>query len=123
MLTPGRAGFIDLCQMCRAMVSQYANRLLNRLALQPGRTTRIQSLDFGPLQAGHIALHRVADAGLQISEMPVARWELLEQNSVQCRLCARRYRVHAILLIDRLAQHDAPALLALFEEIVEPSSA
>src|SRR6478752_2312721 len=123
MLTPGRAGFIDLCQMCRAMVSQYANRLLNRLALQPGRTTRIQSLDFGPLQAGHIALHRVADAGLQISEMPVARWELLEENSIEHRCRAWRDRVHAVLFIDRLPQHDTPASVALFEKIVEPPGA
>src|SRR3954465_7337774 len=106
-----------------AMAPWRASYFLDRLALQPRSSARIQCLDLGPLQARHVALHRVADAGLQISEVPVARWELLEQRLVQYGRGAGRDRVHPVLFIDRLAQHDAPAALALFEEIVESAGA
>src|SRR6185312_14682533 len=87
--------------------------LLDRLALQPRGAPRIQSRDLRSLHTGHVALHGVADTGLQIREVTVARWELLEESSVQHRRRAWCDRVHAVLLIDRLAQHDAPAALAL----------
>src|SRR3954465_8844368 len=106
-----------------AMAPWRASYFLDRLALQPRSSACIQCLDLGPLQAGHVALDRVADAGLQISEVPVARWELLEERFVQNGSCTRRNGVHAVFLIDRLAQHDAPAALPFFEEIVEPAGA
>src|SRR5258707_14885302 len=58
-----------------------------------------------------------------MSEVPVSRWKPLEQRPFEDRRRAWRDGVHAVLLIDRLAQHDAPAPLALFEEIVEPPGA
>src|SRR6266511_2925104 len=58
-----------------------------------------------------------------LSEVPVTRRKPLEQRPVENRRRAWRDRVHAVLLIDRLTQHDAPAPLALFEEIVEPPGA
>src|SRR3954454_5040562 len=106
-----------------AMAPWRASYFLDRLALQPRRSARIQWLDLAPLQARPVALDRVADAGLQISEVPVARWELLEERFVQNGSCTRRNGVHAVFLIDRLAQHDAPAALPFFEEIVEPPGA
>src|SRR3954453_6987457 len=106
-----------------AMAPWRASYFLDRLALEPRTSARIQCLDLGPLHAGHVALDRVADAGLQISEVPVARWELLEERFVQNGSCTRRNGVHAVFLIDRLAQHDAPTALPLFEEIVEPPGA
>jgi hypothetical protein len=51
---------------------------LDRVTLQPRRSARIQCLDFRPFQAGHVALHGLTDAGLQICEMAVARRKLLE---------------------------------------------
>ena len=55
--------------------------------------------------------------------MAIAFRKAREELGVELRGRARIDRVEPVLLVDRLAQHQAPAALALFQEIVEPPGA
>jgi hypothetical protein len=55
--------------------------------------------------------------------MPVSDGEANEQARVQFERRRRADRNQRVLLVDRLAQHHAPAPLALFKEVVEAAGA
>ena len=54
-----------------------------RLAPQPRRAVAIQTLDLRSDEPGHVGLHRIADAVLQIGEVAVALREAPEHRGVQ----------------------------------------
>src|SRR5216684_1421814 len=94
-----------------------------RAAGEPRRAAGIKPLDLGPPEPGHVLLHLVADAGLQIGEVTVALGELGQELGVEGELGGGIDRIEPVLLIDRLAQHDTPAPVPLLEEIIEPAGA
>ena len=81
--------------------------VLRRLAGEPLRAAPIQGLHLGSLQAGHVALHGVADLRLRIRQVPIAFGKAGKRRPVEHRHGALRHRVHPVLFVDRLAQDDA----------------
>src|SRR5260370_39602716 len=97
--------------------------LFKLLPLEPIFTAPIERRDLPPVEARHAGLHFVADPGLEVGEVPVALGKLRQQVPVQLQLCGRVDRVETVLFVDRLAQHQAPAVVALLEEVVESARA
>src|SRR5713226_10075861 len=93
--------------------------LFKLLPLEPTFTAPIERRDLTPVEARHVGLHFVADAGLEVGEVPVTLGKLRQQVPVQLQLDGRVDRVETVLFVDRLAQHQAPAVVALLEEVVE----
>ena len=104
----------------RDSVSQLSGR---GPAAQPGGAAPIQRLDLRAPEPWHVSLDVVADPRLQVREMAVALGELAEQLAVELQSCARIDGSHPVLLVDRLAQHEAPAAVSLLEEVVEAAGA
>src|SRR6266536_4436758 len=96
---------------------------LRRLPGKPSSAARIESLDLGPLQRRHVALDRKADPGLDIREMAVALGKLAQELRVQAQQRAGVDGIEAVLFVDRLPQNNRPDIVALGEEIVEPTGA
>src|SRR4051794_33867154 len=63
-----------------ARPSRRAKPLGQWLAGKPRRALGIQRIQGGPFEAGHVGLHGVADARLQISEVSVPLREAREQR-------------------------------------------
>src|SRR5579872_5375679 len=94
-----------------------------RIASEPLLSTSVERFDFGPFQSGTDASDFVSDLRLKIGKVTIAWREACEHFLVE-RHCLRRVdRVHAILFIDGLPKHHAPAGVAPFEEIIESASA
>src|SRR5580698_707053 len=94
-------------------------RRLKGLASEPRPAASVQRLDSGSFEPRHVFFYRVADRGLQISKMPIALRELLQQFRIERELRGRINRVEPILLVNRLAQHHSPSSGATLDEIVE----
>src|SRR5262249_9087326 len=90
---------------------------------EPRGAARIQTLDFGAFERGHVRLDREAEPGLQVSEMTIAFGKLRQQSRVELELRRWIENVEPILLVDGLPQHDRPSLAALLEEVVETARA
>src|SRR5215469_12527403 len=94
-----------------------------RLAFEPARALRIERVQIRPFEARHVGFYLVADLALQISKMPVAFWETLEQVLIEGEFGRRIDGVEAVSFISESAQHQSPAAAAILEEIVEPPGA
>src|SRR6266404_2568104 len=92
-------------------------------ATQPALAAGIQRFDFGSRQLRHVALDGVADLRLDVSEMAIALGKLGQFRLINDKSRGWIDRVDAILLINRLAQHNAPASFTFFDEVVEASGA
>jgi hypothetical protein len=90
---------------------------------QPGGAARVQALDLGTTQAGHVRLDGEAELGLQVGQVAVTVGEPLQHAGVQRERRRRVDRVDAVLLVDRLPEHDRPPAVAAGEEVVEPAGA
>src|SRR5262245_30496622 len=90
-----------------------------RVALQPRRAAAVERVECGAGRAGHVGLHLEAVLGLQIGEVTVPLGKFRQQLGVEFWRLQRVDRIEAILLVDRLAQYQTPATVALLEEIVE----
>src|SRR5690349_18578861 len=97
--------------------------LFERLAREPRRTAGIKRIELRPDDPGHVDLHALAVLRLQIGEVSIAFREAGEQGGVEPHRRDGIDRVDAVALVDRLAQHDAPAALALLQEVVEAAAA
>src|SRR3979490_1765882 len=97
--------------------------LLQLLALQPGRPAPVQRLELRPDRPGHAELDGLAVTRLQIGEVAIAFRKAREQLLVELDLGGRVDRRHQIALVDRLAQHQAPAPAAFLQEIIEAAGA
>ena len=106
------------------------------LAGQPGGAALVQALDLRAGQAWHVGLDRVPGLDLQVGQVAVALGKAGQHVGIQGERRGRVDRVQAVLLVDRLAQHDRPAAVPLcwlggdeppnpplFEEVVEPAGA
>ena len=60
---------------------------------------------------------------LDVGEVAVARGQARQAAVVEREPRGRIDRIDAVLLVDRLAQHDAPAAVAPLEEVVEAAGA
>src|SRR5262249_25781389 len=89
----------------------------------PRRATRVERVEFRPDHARHVGLHGLPVLGLQVGEVAIALREAGEQRRVEPHARGWVYRIDAVALVDRLAQHDAPAVVALLEEVVEAPAA
>ena len=84
---------------------------------------RVERFHFGAFQPRHVRLHLVADVALQVGQVAITFWETLQQFLIERQQLPGIHRIHAILLVNRLPQHDTPAAIALLEEIVEATRA
>src|SRR5688572_25352706 len=91
-------------------------------AFEPGPPLAVKPLDFGSPELGQAGLDGEPQAGLQVGEVAVAFGKAREQRRIELQARRRVDRVHAVLLVDRLAAHDRPAA-ALLEEVVEAPGA
>src|SRR5271169_2645703 len=92
-------------------------------AREPALAAAVERFHRGAVEAGHVGLDLVADPGLEIGEMPVALGKLHQEDGVEFEPGGGIDGVEAVLLVDRLAQHQAPAPIALLEEVVEAAGA
>src|SRR5580700_2854619 len=93
------------------------------LAGQPGGAAFVEPVELGAGQAWHVGLDRVPGLDLQVGQVAVTLGEAGQHVGIQGERRGRVDRVQAVLLVDRLAQHDRPAAVALLEEVVEPAGA
>jgi lysophospholipase L1-like esterase len=82
-------------------------------ACQPCLAARIQALHGGSRELRHVAFDDVADVGLHVSQVLIARRQGSESRAVQLEFGGRIDRIDPVLFIDRLTQHQAPAPGAL----------
>src|SRR5262245_43498043 len=92
-------------------------------ALEPCRTQSITRLDLLALETGHVGLHEVADARLYVGQMAIAELEAFEHRRIKRDAGRGIDGGDAVFFVDRLAQHDPPPSLALFQEIIEAAGA
>ena len=85
---------------------------MTALGSQPASAALVQGLDLRPGQPGHVGLDLVADAGLQVGQVPVALRERASVAASSSSRAAGSTGSMPVLLVDRLAQHDAPAPVA-----------
>src|SRR6202050_4264579 len=111
------------CQWRSGLSCLLIRRCLERLASEPGAPASIQRLDSGSFESRHIFFNRVADRGLQISEMPIALRKLLQQFRIERERRSRTDETEPIFLVNRLAQHHSPSSGSTLDEIVEAAGA
>src|ERR1019366_4041258 len=97
--------------------------VLERFAREPAFALRIERFNLRPCQSRHIELDLVTNLRLQIGEMAIAFRKFRQELRIETQLGRRIDGVHAILLVDGLAQHEAPASSAFFEKIEEAAGA
>src|SRR4051794_16225830 len=88
--------------------------LVRRPAGEPARAARVQRVDLGPDEPGHVRLDVEADPCLGVGEVAVADREALEQLRVEHQGGGRVERVEAVLLVDRLGLGGPPTTAAAF---------
>src|SRR6185503_14441959 len=94
-----------------------------RRAVEPCPAVSIQLLDLRPPELRQVALHLEAEPALQVAQMAVALRDRAQQIGIELDAHRRIHRIHAVLLVDRLAAHDAPSSRALLEKIIEAPGA
>src|SRR3954454_18073 len=92
-----------------------------RLTGKPIAAAGVERLYFRPFQAGHVALHRVTDPGLDVGQMSVALGKGVQQLLVQLGFAAGIRGVEPVLLVDRLPELHAPLPAWLLHEVIEPA--
>src|SRR5687767_3291827 len=92
-------------------------------ALEPRLAVAVERLDLGALQLRQVALDLEPELGLQIAQGPVTLGDRAQQVRIELDPERRVDRVHAVLLVDRLAAHDRPAVFSFFEKIIKPAGA
>src|SRR5579863_7378222 len=91
---------------------------------EPGPPLAQQLSELGAAQAGQaLAAHLIADPRLQVRKMPIPRRKAHEELPIQARQLTGNHGVEAILLVDRLPPHHAPAAGSPFEKVVEAPGA
>ena len=54
-----------------------------RFSIQPARTPSVETFDLRPRQSGHVLLHRISNAGLQIGEVAIADGKAHQPIAIQ----------------------------------------
>src|ERR1700683_4611355 len=72
---------------------------VERVAGQPTSPPSVQTFDCGALTPWHVGLHRVADGGLQVSQVPVAIGKLVQESWLEHEHRARIYGINSVLFI------------------------
>src|SRR5947209_6993537 len=96
---------------------------LHGAAGQPVGAAAVEVLHLGAGETGHVALDVVADPGLDVGEVAIARREPLEQRRIELGSGPARHRGQTVDLIDRLAEAEAPGFRAALEEVIEAPGA
>src|SRR5262245_34054383 len=81
---------------------------LEAAAGEPVRSQGIERLDLFALEPRHVGLDLVSNPGLQVGQVAVADGKAFKSRLVEHQTCRRINRCNAVLLVDRLAQHEAP---------------
>src|SRR5580704_8584127 len=108
---------------CAGGSTDRLERVADLPAGEPVGPSAVELLDARADEARHVPLDVVSDLGLRVGEVLVANGEARQQVGVELERGRGVDRIKAVLLVDRLAQHDPPRTLALLHEVVEAADA